>query len=77
MAPIEDDEVKAPEFQMHLDKSLGQDGMSLGFHQKHWAIVDIDVIKKVRDFWDRESFEPYLTFMNIVLVPKKKFQFLC
>lgn len=33
------EEVKFALFQMHPDKSSGQDGMTPGFFQKHWSIV--------------------------------------
>lgn len=57
---------------MHPDKSLGPDGMSPGFYQKHWSIVGDDVVKVVHAFFETEEFSDQLTSTNIVLVPKKQ-----
>lgn len=69
---VEDQEVKKAIFHMHPDKSPGPDGMSPGFYQKYWDIVGPDIIKLVKDFFARGSFDDHLTDTNIVLVPKKQ-----
>ncbi|XP_062088870.1 uncharacterized protein LOC133795435 [Humulus lupulus] len=72
LQPIMEDEVKRALFSMHPDKSPGPDGMTPGFYQRYWDVVGGDVVRLVRDFWDKEVFDEGLTFTNIVLVPKKK-----
>lgn len=65
-------EVKGALFHMHHDKSPGPDGMSPGFYQRYWSIVDTDVTKMVQNFFDTGTFDQHVTDTNIVLVPKKQ-----
>uniref|UniRef100_A0A803PRX9 DUF4283 domain-containing protein n=1 Tax=Cannabis sativa TaxID=3483 RepID=A0A803PRX9_CANSA len=44
--PVIEEEVQKALFHMHLDKSLGPDGMTLAFYQKNWGVVGVDVINQ-------------------------------
>lgn len=57
---------------MHTDKSLGPDGMSPAFFQKHWDIVGHDIVELVKQFFENGTIEGNLNDTNIVLIPKKK-----
>lgn len=72
LRPIELEEVRGALFQMHPDKAPGPDGMSPGFFQKFWHIVQQDVFHLVLSFFSTGSFPVDLNHKNIVLIPKKK-----
>lgn len=57
---------------MHPDKSLGSDGMTPCFFQKHWKIVGEDIIKLVRNFFKDGMLNKEMNATNIVLISKKK-----
>uniref|UniRef100_A0A803NTF1 RNase H type-1 domain-containing protein n=1 Tax=Cannabis sativa TaxID=3483 RepID=A0A803NTF1_CANSA len=67
-----EEEVKKVLFQMHLDKSLGHDGMTPTFHQKCWSIVGGDVVKMVQRFFLDGMFRDNCHEANVVLTPEKK-----
>lgn len=69
---VSSEEVKQALFQMHLDKSLGPDGMTHAFYQKHWAIVGNDIVVMVRKFFQDGVMPANLNDTNVVLIPKKK-----
>lgn len=46
-APFVDAEVRRTLFDMHPDKALGPDGMSVFFYKKYWDVVGRDVTKEV------------------------------
>lgn len=58
---------------MHLDKSLGPDGMSPGFDQKYWKIVGDDIVQLTQQFFSTGKFEHNITNTNIILIPKKQY----
>ncbi|XP_074327838.1 uncharacterized protein LOC141665756 [Apium graveolens] len=51
LKPILNDEVKSVLFQMHPDKAPGPGGMTPAFFQKHWCVVENDMVKVVRKFF--------------------------
>lgn len=57
---------------MHPNKSLGPDGLTPAFFQKHWSSVGKDVVKLVRDFFLTGNLIEGINETNIVLIPKKK-----
>lgn len=56
---------------MHPDKSPGPDGMTPGFYQKLWDMVNKDIASLVRDFFTYGTMMEGLTDTNMVLIPKK------
>lgn len=71
LSAIDKKEVKMAIFSMHPDKSSGPDGISPGFFQKFWSIVEDDVYQLVSKFFSLGKFENNITDTNIVLIPKK------
>ncbi|KAL8144739.1 hypothetical protein AgCh_003079 [Apium graveolens] len=57
---------------MHHDKPPSPDGMTPGFYQEHWKIVDPDVIHTVKEFVDKGTNPKGLNETIVVLVPNKK-----
>ncbi|KAM6565848.1 uncharacterized protein LOC133031191 [Cannabis sativa] len=72
LRPVLEEEVRSALFNMHLDKSLGPDGMTPSFFQKYWEIVNSDVVNQVCQFFANGSIPDGLNDTNIVLIPKKK-----
>lgn len=72
LSPIVEEEVRCAIFQMHPDKAPGPDGMTPTFFQKHWKIVDHDIVKLVQEFFRTCEIMKELNETNIVLIPKKK-----
>lgn len=70
--PVTDKEVNDALFQMHPDKAPGPDGMTPAFFQKHWHIVEKDVVNVVREFFREGTYMQELNRTNVVLIPKKK-----
>ncbi|XP_060965604.1 uncharacterized protein LOC133034522 [Cannabis sativa] len=68
---VEDIEVRKALFQMHPDKSPSPDGFNPDFYQKHWDIVEKDIVDMVQRFFTSGEFPEYLAETNIVLIPKK------
>uniref|UniRef100_A0A803PDP3 Endonuclease/exonuclease/phosphatase domain-containing protein n=1 Tax=Cannabis sativa TaxID=3483 RepID=A0A803PDP3_CANSA len=68
---VEDTEVRKALFQMHPDKSPGPDGFNPDFYQKHWDIVEKDIVDMVQRLFTSGEFPEYLAETNIVLIPKK------
>lgn len=52
LAKVDENEVKKALFNMHLDKSPGPYGMSLGFYQNFWKIVGNDAVLEVNRFFE-------------------------
>ena len=59
-------------FDMHLDKSLGIDGMNLAFYQKFWHIVGENVSSSILQMIRECSLPNDLNETQIILIPKKK-----
>uniref|UniRef100_A0A803QBR0 Uncharacterized protein n=1 Tax=Cannabis sativa TaxID=3483 RepID=A0A803QBR0_CANSA len=72
LKPVEADEISKALFQMHPDKALGPDGMTPGFYQKCWDVVDGDVAALVQNFFLTQVLPGGLNNTNVVLIPKKK-----
>ena len=65
-------EIKDEIFSMHLDKSLGPDGMNLGFYQHFWDVVGEDITSTFLYYLNNHSIPFGLNLMSIVLIPKTK-----
>ncbi|KAL8090281.1 hypothetical protein AgCh_039666 [Apium graveolens] len=66
------EEVRSALFHMHPDKSLGPNGMTPGFFQKHWSLVRNDIVLMVKKFFTEGVLLDGLNDTNLVLIPKKK-----
>lgn len=56
---------------MAPNKSPGPDGMTPGFYQNHWAILEPDVTTFILDCLNNNNVPPSLNDTTIVLIPKK------
>lgn len=56
--------------QMHPLKSLGPDGFSACFYQKHWMTVGKEVKGAVLHFLNSGIFDPNLNTTFLALIPK-------
>lgn len=70
LAKVDEGEVKAILFHMHLDKSPGPDGMTPDFYQKCWDIVKLDIVRTVQQFFATGKIDVELRSTNIALIPK-------
>lgn len=71
MVPFSKDEIKIALFQIHHTKAPLPNGMTLGFYQKHWAIVGHDICKGVRTLFSSGSMMHKINFMHVTLIHKK------
>lgn len=70
LAPFSSDECKLAISQMQPDKSLGPDGLNLGFYQKIWHVIGQDVFNSCCDWLNRCEFPNGLNDTVICLIPK-------
>ena len=65
-------EIKAVLDQMYPDKTLGHDGMTVGFYKHYWSIVGRDVTRVIQGFFNGEDQVKEINHANLVLISKKK-----
>ena len=54
------------------DKALGPDGFTMGFFQKCWSVVEVDVMSVFEEFHEYCAFEKSLNATFLALIPKKR-----
>lgn len=68
--PISDAEVKRAVKAIKSDSAPGSDGMTGHFFQKYWPVIEKQVTKEVKDFFDSGSCPADWNFTQICLLPK-------
>ncbi|XP_058733806.1 uncharacterized protein LOC131605475 [Vicia villosa] len=64
------DEVKSALFSMKLWKEPEPDGFPVGFYQKAWDVVGVDLSKFVKETWQNPSSITDINRADICLIPK-------
>lgn len=57
---------------MHPTKAPGPNGMPLGFYQKHWDVVGLDVCNGIRSLLHSRCIFLKINFTHVTLIPKVK-----
>jgi hypothetical protein len=70
MLDFSHDEVKKVVFMMHPNKSLGSDGFTSGFYQRHWDLIGNDISTVVLAFLNGEEMQSVVNSTIPVLIPK-------
>lgn len=68
--PFEPAEVKAALFQMAPSKAPGVDGFTAGFFQRHWSLVERDLVPALLDFLNGGELPAGFNDTSITLIPK-------
>lgn len=68
---VHESEVRKALLQMSPDISPGPNSMSPGFYHKFWPIVEGDVVKFLRNYFENGVLSEKSTDTNIVLIPNK------
>ena len=72
MLEFTNEEVRSALDQMHLDKALGPNGMTVGYYKKYWDTVGPDVTRLVLGFLNRGECIQAINHTNLVLIQKIK-----
>ncbi|XP_039039689.1 uncharacterized protein LOC120177707 [Hibiscus syriacus] len=67
---VTDEEIKEANFNQGNEKALGPDGFTPYFFKKLWSVVEEDVIKAIKYFFQETFILPAFNATTIVLVPK-------
>lgn len=70
--PVGVAEICAALFEMDPNKAPGSDGMTVGFYQKYWDLVEAEVVEAVQQFFQSGHILTSLNHSQIVLIPKIK-----
>lgn len=68
--PFTIEEIKQAVCGLNVDKALGPDGFPI-FFQKHWNLIQKDLIKLCGDFYDGSINYEHLNQVHIALIAKK------
>ena len=68
--PFEATEVRTALFQMAPSKAPGIDGFTAGFFQRHWSLVEGDLVPAVLDFLNGGELTIGLNDTSVTLIPK-------
>lgn len=71
LAPYITKKIHTALFSMHLDKSLGPDGLNPVFFQTYSEIVSPKIISKCLNCFNNDANMPDLNRTNVILIPKK------
>ncbi|KAF7150520.1 hypothetical protein RHSIM_Rhsim02G0169100 [Rhododendron simsii] len=70
LKPFTSREIKAALFEMPPNKAPGYNGMNVGFFQRYWDIVRVDVYRAVISFFHSGRMLESLNRTQIILIPK-------
>ena len=68
--PYTAEEVKKALFQMAPSKAPGVDGFTAGFFQRHWELIQDDLVPAILDFVNGGELPPGFNGTSITLIPK-------
>ncbi|WMV39051.1 hypothetical protein MTR67_032436 [Solanum verrucosum] len=67
-----EEEIKEVVFALNGDSVSGPDGFSGQFFQSCWDTVKVDIVNMVRAFFCGQELPRFITYTNLVLIPKKE-----